>query len=257
MSAPDHILALETLLQDRQQGRRRLVTAAGCFDVLSARLALDAGFEALLVGGDAMALSRYGLAQAQLLSPEALTETLYIVRDSVEAPVIADAADGFGNALHVMATVRSFEFAGASVVQISDSSLRRRDRQDGPRFAVAEMIGKLKAALDARRHCLIGAVVVVSPEDEPAALVDRAAAYVEVGADMIVLRSEAAPPSLVFKGADVSRFAPIGFEWSQNLDPAKARNLAGDGYGLSLHPYLVPRLLRAGLSQMQKVRTCL
>ncbi|MHC3128346.1 hypothetical protein OB03_14130, partial [Brevundimonas sp. GN22] len=110
---------METRLQSRVSAPNTMISAAGVFDHFGARMALEAGYDALLVGGAALALSRYGRPVAQLLSPEAITEALYVVRDAGDMPLIADAADGFGNALHVAATVRAFEFAGASVVQIS------------------------------------------------------------------------------------------------------------------------------------------
>lgn len=258
MSAPSHILSLEALLEKRVRGHRRLVAAAGCFDVLSAGLVSKAGFDALMVGGDALAQSRFGEPMAQLLSPEAVTEALYVIREGVEAPIIADAADGFGNALHVMATVRSFEFAGASVVQFSDAPLRRSDHHVEPRFGAAEMIGKLKAALDARRHCLIGAVVAVRETDELSAVLDRAAAYIEVGADLLVLRSEAAPP--VLSGEEeggLSSLVPIGFEWSRKSDPIGGRSLSRAGYGMSLQPYLMTRLLQDSQSALAQSRALL
>lgn len=254
MSAPDHIMTLEAHLQQRQAMGGRLMAAAGCFDVFSARLARQAGFEALMVGGNGLALSRYGQPLVQLLSPEAITEALYIVREEGDAPLIADAADGFGNALHVAATVRAFEFAGASMVQFSDRPLRRRDHPEGPRFAVAEMIGKLKAAVDARRHCLIGAVVEVVPEDTVTSLWDRAAAYVEVGADVLVVRSETRPLSLLQPGLEIQELAPIGFEWPLELAHHTGVDLSGKGYGFSLHPYVMRRFFEKARADLQRLR---
>ncbi len=254
MSTPSHITTLETHLQQRQSIGGRLMAAAGCFDVFSARLARRAGFEALMVGGNGLALSRYGQPLVQLLSPEAITEALYVVREEGDAPLIADAADGFGNALHVAATVRSFEYAGASMVQFSDRPLRRRDHPEGPRFAVAEMIGKLKAAVDTRRHCLIGAVVEVVAEDTVSSLWDRAAAYVEVGADVLVVRSETRPMNLLQPGLDVQGLAPVGFEWPLELAHHSGVDLAGKGYGFSLHPYVMRRFFERAREDLQRLR---
>ena len=253
MIAPDHIRSLENRLQDRAQSKGIMISAAGCFDHFGARLALEAGYDALLVGGSALALSRYGRPMAQLLSPEAITEALYVMRDAGDMPLIADAADGFGNALHVAATVRAFEFAGASVVQISDRPLRRRDRAEGPRFAVAEMIGKLKAALDARRYCLIAAVVEIEAEQTPASVVDRAAAYIEAGADLIIMRSEGEPLNLSLMGDGSFLPAPIGFEWGQRLKPESEASLLSKWYNLSLYPFLFPQVLHGAREALRPV----
>lgn len=255
MIAPAHIRLMETRLQARVNTRGIMISAAGCFDSFGARLALEAGYDALVVGGSALALSRYGRPVAQLLSPEAITEALYIVRDAGDMPLIADAADGFGNALHVAATVRAFEFAGASVVQISDRPLRRRDRAAGPRFAVAEMIGKLKAALDARRYCLIAAVVEIEPENSASSIVDRAAAYIEAGADLIIMRSEGAPLDLSAMGDGSFLPAPIGFEWGQRLKPEPEAALLAKWYNLALYPFLFPQLLHGARDALRATRT--
>lgn len=255
MIAPAHIQSLETRLQSRVSAPDTMISAAGVFDHFGARMALEAGYDALLVGGAALALSRYGRPVAQLLSPEAITEALYVVRDAGDMPLIADAADGFGNALHVAATVRAFEFAGASVVQISDRPLRRRDRSEGPRFAVAEMIGKLKAALDARRYCLIAAVVEIEPDDSRASVVDRTAAYIEAGADLIIMRSEDKPLNLSAMGDSSFLPAPIGFEWGQRLKPSPEADLLAKWYNLSLYPFLFPQLLHGARDDLRASRT--
>lgn len=255
MAAPTHILSLEQMLQQSEGKRGPLIAAAGCFDAFSARLAQQAGYEALMVGGAAMALSRFGRPAPQLLSPEAITETLYIVRDAGDAPLVADVADGFGNALHVGATVRSFEFAGASVVQISDRPLRRRDRAEGPRFAVAEMIGKLKSALDERRHCLVAAVVETDQHDSANAISDRAAAYVETGADLLVLRSEGVPQPLSKYQSCTDLVAPVAFEWGQSRDPAMEGGLSRKGYRLTFHPYVFTQLMHAAGTELAHSRS--
>lgn len=255
MIAPAHIQTLETRLQSRADTRGIMISAAGVFDHFGARMALEAGYDALLVGGAALALSRYGSPMAQLLSPEAITEALYVVRDAGDMPLIADAADGFGNALHVAATVRAFEFAGASVVQISDRPLRRRDRSEGPRFAVAEMIGKLKAALDARRYCLIAAVVEIESADSPSSVVDRAAAYIEAGADLIIMRSEGEPLNLSSMGNTSFLPAPVGFEWGQRLKPAPEADLLAKWYNVSLYPFLFPQVLHGARDALKASRT--
>lgn len=223
-----------------------MVVSVGCWDAFGADLIARSGVQALVVGGGALALSRYNRASADLLSPEAITDALYAVREKSSLPIIADAADGFGNSLHVISTVRGFEFAGASAVQISDRALRQRDRPGGARFATAEMIGKMKAALDARRHCLIGAVIEVDPEATIRSIADRIEAYLEVGADMVTLRGSGDVLPFRSVSHDLTERGPIGFEWRTDVDQTALRSLEQAGYSLSLHPYLLANILRHG-----------
>ena len=79
-------------------------------------------------------------------------DTLAATTDRIDIPVIVDADTGFGNALNVQRTVRQFERAGAAAIQLEDQSfLKRCGHLDGKMLVPqAEMVGKIKAALDAR-----------------------------------------------------------------------------------------------------------
>src|SRR4029077_14621627 len=94
-------------------GGAGIVLAAGAHDALSAKLAEQAGFDAIWASG-------FGISAVQAV-PDAhiltLTETLDAGRplvDAVGIPVIADCDNGYGNAINVMRIVGEFERAGAA-----------------------------------------------------------------------------------------------------------------------------------------------
>jgi len=81
-----------------------------------------------------------------------VADTLARITERVNTPVIVDADTGFGNALNTQRTVRAFERAGASMIQLEDQTFPKRcGHLDGKGVVpAAEMCGKLRAALDAR-----------------------------------------------------------------------------------------------------------
>jgi 2-methylisocitrate lyase-like PEP mutase family enzyme len=131
----------------------RPLLAPGVYDALSALVAEQAGFEALYLSGASIAYTRLGRSDVGLTTASEVAQTLALITDRVRVPVIVDADTGFGNALNTQRTVREFERAGAAMIQLEDQTFPKRcGHLDGKGVVpVAEMQGKLRAALDARR----------------------------------------------------------------------------------------------------------
>jgi 2-methylisocitrate lyase-like PEP mutase family enzyme len=175
----------------------RILVAPGIFDGLSALIAARAGFEALYLSGASIAYTRFGRSDLGLVSVTEVVETLAAIRERVELPIIADGDTGFGNALNVMRTVRLFERAGANAIQIEDQVTPKRcGHLDGKALIpAAEMVGKIKAALDARRSAetlIVARTDSVAAEGLDAAL-ERAERYAEAGCDLLFVE---APPGI-------------------------------------------------------------
>jgi 2-methylisocitrate lyase-like PEP mutase family enzyme len=126
----------------------------------------------------------------------------------VELPVIVDADTGFGNALNLMRTVKGFERAGAAMIQIEDQTFPKRcGHLDGKTVVpVQEMVGKLKAALDARssRDILILARTDALAVEGLDAALERAEAYLECGVDALFIEALRTPAQM---DAACARFA--------------------------------------------------
>jgi len=112
-------------LKDRLQAKPLLV-APGVADALTALLAQRAGAEAIYLSGASIAYTRLGRPDIGLVSMSEVVETIHLVRDRVATPLIVDADNGYGNALNVQRTVRLFERAGASAIQLEDQSYPKR-----------------------------------------------------------------------------------------------------------------------------------
>ena len=175
---------------------------------LSAKLAAEAGFEAVWASGFELA-ALYGVPDAGVVSAsEHLDMTRRMAALENSPCVIADLDTGFGNALNAAHAVRDYARAGAAAVVIEDkvfpkmTSLRPGGRQDLIR--VEEYVGKLGAALDARTDdmLVIGRTEALIAGLGVAAALDRAEAYAESGADMILVHSKAPDPSQIMAVID-------------------------------------------------------
>jgi 2-methylisocitrate lyase-like PEP mutase family enzyme len=170
-----------------------IVLASGVYDALTASLATDAGFRALYLSGASIAYTRLGRPDIGLVTMSEVAETLSLIRDRVATPLIVDADTGYGNALNVQRTMRLFERAGATAVQLEDQSFPKRcgHLEDKSLVPAEEMVGKIKAATDAR---LRADTLVIARTDAVAVegferAVERAERYAEAGADVLFVEA--------------------------------------------------------------------
>ncbi len=173
--------------------RRPIVVAPGVYDALTASIAADAGFEALYLSGAGIAYTKLGRPDIGLVSMAEVADTLSLIRERVDTPVVVDADTGYGNALNVQRTVKVFERAGATALQLEDQTFPKRcgHLSDKSLVSVGEMVGKIRAAVDARTS---EATLIVARTDAVAvegfeAAVERARRYAEAGADMLFVEA--------------------------------------------------------------------
>jgi methylisocitrate lyase len=165
----------------------------GVHDALSARIAAEAGFSAVTCGGYAATASLLGAPDIAQLSMTEMADLYARLCDATTLPILADADTGYGNAVNVARTVRAFERAGVAALFIEDQVAPKRcGHMDGKRvIPVAEMVAKLKAALDARtdRDLVIMARTDARAIEGLEAAIERAQIYREAGADVIFVEA--------------------------------------------------------------------
>ena len=167
--------------------------APGCYDAFTALLIEQAGFACAYVSGASIAFTKLGRPDIGLTTLTEVAETVGNIRERVALPLIVDGDNGFGNALNVQRTVRLLEKMGASAIQLEDQTLPKRcGHLDGKTLvSVGEMLGKLKAAQDARTD---SATLIVARTDAIAvdgfeAGMARAHAYADAGADVLFIEA--------------------------------------------------------------------
>jgi 2-methylisocitrate lyase-like PEP mutase family enzyme len=167
--------------------QNRIVLAPGVCDALSAALAADAGFEALYLSGAGIAYTSLGRPDVGLVSLSEVAGVLARVRERVDLPVIVDADTGWGNAINVQRTVRVLERAGAAAIQLEDQTFPKRCGHLRGKAVIpaGEAVGKIRAALDARREALVVARTDAIAVEGLEAALERGARYAEAGADVV------------------------------------------------------------------------
>lgn len=180
-----------------------LMHAMSAHNPLSAKLAAEAGFDAIWGSGFELSAS-HAVPDANILSAGLHLEMMRAIAAVVDVPVIADIDTGFGNAINVAYVVPQYEVAGVSAVVMEDktfpkdTSLRADGRQELVR--VAEFQGKIEAACAARRDpdfCVIARTEALIAGLGQAEALARAAAYEAAGADAILIHSKQTTPDEV------------------------------------------------------------
>ena len=167
--------------------------APGIYDALSGLIAEQSGAQAVYLSGASIAYTRFGRSDVGLVSVSEVHDTLASVTDRIKIPIIVDADTGFGNALNVQRTIRNFERAGAAAIQIEDQSFPKRCGHLNGKVLIKtdEMVGKVKAAVDARKtsDTLIIARTDARAVDGLQEAIDRAHSYKEAGADILFIEA--------------------------------------------------------------------
>jgi 2-methylisocitrate lyase-like PEP mutase family enzyme len=186
-----------------------VLMVASAYDGLVSRVMQDAGFEALMLSGNSTSTS-LGMVDVGLTTLTEVADHLSHITHAVDVPVLVDADTGYGGILNVERTVREMERAGAAGIMLEDQVFPKRSGLGGERLSgesqrrlltgkavvpIEEAIARVRTACEAR---LDPETVIVARTDARTiegfdAALHRAAAYVDVGADMIYVE---APQSL-------------------------------------------------------------
>ena len=169
-----------------------ILVAPGVYDGLTANLATQSGFEALYLSGAAVAYTRLGLPDIGLSTASEMADTMALIAERTDLPVIMDADTGFGNALNARRTMQTYERAGAAAIQIEDQTFPKRcgHLMDKSLISIREMADKIAAVADARRRdtLIIARTDAIAVEGCDAATC-RAEAYIAAGADALFIEA--------------------------------------------------------------------
>jgi methylisocitrate lyase len=162
---------------------------AGTINAYTALLAERAGFKAIYLSGAGVANASFGLPDLAVTTLGDVAEDVRRICSATDLPLLVDIDTGWGSAFMIGRTMREMSWAGAAAVQMEDQVAEKRcgHRPGKALVAPEEMCDRLKAAVDGR---IDDQLVVMARTDAHAvegqqAAIDRAAAYVEAGADMI------------------------------------------------------------------------
>jgi len=232
---------LSARLADAER-ERATVVAPGVCDALTAGIAAAAGFDTLYLTGAGIAYCRLGRPDIGLVSSTEVAETIALIRDRVPCALIVDADTGYGNALNVQRTVRLFERAGASAIQLEDQEFPKRcgHLADKSVIPAAEMVGKIKAAVDARQSSdtlIVGRTDAAAVEGMARAIA-RGRLYADAGADILFIEAPRTRDELSRVTRELAGAAPLLANMVEggNTPLLTSKELAEIGFRLVIFP---------------------
>jgi 2-methylisocitrate lyase-like PEP mutase family enzyme len=236
------------------------ITAPGVFDMISALIADRMGFNALYVTGYGTVASSLGLPDAGLATYSQMIDSIGRIAERARTPVIADADTGYGGLLNVRHTVRGYEKAGVSAIQLEDQEFPKKCGHTPNRRVVpiADMVRKIRVAVDSRSSADF---LIIARTDSRTSLgldeaMRRAEAYASAGADVIFVESPESEAELeaVARRIDKPLLANMVNGGRTPLVPAN--RLAEIGYAIAIYPAVgflaVAHALQSAYADLQK-----
>ena len=173
--------------------KREIIAAPGVFDLISALIADRMGFKALYVTGYGTVASHLGLPDAGLATYSEMVDRIGQIAKMTRTPIIADADAGYGGLLNVRHTVRGYEAAGVTAIQLEDQEFPKKCGHTPNRrvIAMADMVEKIQVACDSRSSADF---LIIARTDSRTSLgleeaLKRGAAYAKAGADIVFIES--------------------------------------------------------------------
>src|SRR5215469_11752984 len=233
--------------------RQGYTVVPGAYDSMTARLVEQAGFDAVyLTGGGYSRASGY--PDLGLLTVVENVRFIGLTVEAVGIPVIADADTGYGNAVNVIRTVREYEKSGVAGFHIEDQVAPKKcGHYEGKEVVPkAEMVGKIKAAVDTRRDA---DMVIIARSDARAveglsAAIDRVNAYLEAGADVGFVEAPQTVEELRVVGREVKGPALVNVFEGGKTPMLGATELEAMGFRLGIYP---SQTHRAAIRAAQRV----
>ena len=230
--------------------------APGVFDMISAMLAERVGFDAVYASGYWLTASYLGIPDAGIATFTDMLNRVSKVVEKSSVPVIADADTGFGGLLNVHHTVRGYEQAGVSAIQIEDQEFPKKCGHTPYRRVVPieDMVAKVRVAVDARRD---PNMLVIARTDARTGFgydeaIWRGVAFAEAGADIVFVESLQSVEEM--RGACAAIPAPLMANMSDGgrtpIHPAS--ELAEIGYACAIWPALAALSASAAIEKAMR-----
>ena len=181
-----------------------------------------------------------GYPDLGLLTLTEITQWISRTVEAVDIPVIADMDSGYGNALNVIRSVREYEKTGVAGFHLEDQvSPKKCGHYEGKQIvSIAEMVGKIRAAVDTRRDA---DMVIIARSDSRAseginAAIDRVNAYLEAGADVGFVEAPQSAEELALAAKCLVKPALANIFEGGKTPTLPARELAAMGYRIGIYP---------------------
>jgi 2,3-dimethylmalate lyase len=236
------------------------ITAPGVYDLISALIADRMGFKALYVTGYGTVASSLGLPDAGLATYSQMLDRVGRIAEMTKTPIIADADTGYGGLLNVRNTVRGYEKAGVTAIQIEDQQFPKKCGHTPSRRVIPleEMVRKIQVASDSRSS---SDFLVIARTDARTGngldeAIRRGIAYGGAGADIIFIESPESEEELAEVGRRIDRPLLANMVNGGSTPILPVARLAELGFSVAIYPALgflaTGQALRHAYSDLQR-----
>jgi 2-methylisocitrate lyase-like PEP mutase family enzyme len=223
-------------------GGGEFILAPGVYDLISALIADSMGFKALYVTGYGTIASYLGIPDAGIATYRDMLERIAQIVKMTKTPVIADADTGYGGLLNVRHTVRGYEDAGVSAIQIEDQEFPKKCGHTPNRRVIGmdDMVRKIEVAVDSRSS---DDFLIIARTDARTGLgldeaIRRGQAYAKAGADIVFVESPESHDEVKAIAAAIDRPLLANMVNGGKTPLADQATLAALGYNIAIYPAL-------------------
>lgn len=224
----------------RLLARKEFIGAPGVFDMISAKIADRSDARALYVTGFGTVASHLGLPDAGIATYTDMIERVARIANGVSKPVIADADTGYGGLLNVHHTVRGYETAGVTAIQLEDQEFPKKCGHTPGRRVIppADMVRKIQVAADARSS---PDFLIIARTDARTSLgldeaLRRGEAYAKAGADILFIESPETEDELARIGRTFDKPVLANMVHGGCTPVLSAAKLIELGFGVAIYP---------------------
>ena len=233
-----------------------ILIAPGAPDALIAKIIEKKGFDVVYVSGAGVSYTTLGMPDMGFITMTEMVQKAAYIANAVNIPIICDADTGYGNPINVIRTVREFERAGASAIQLEDQLTPKRCGHLAGKEIITkeEMVSKIKAAVDVRvdQNFQIIArtdAIAVSGLEEA---IERGIAYQEAGADVLFIEA----PKSIEEMKKINSILNVPL-MANMVEGGKtplltAEELQEIGYSVVIYPNAAVRVIAKAVSELME-----
>ncbi len=223
-----------------------IIVAPGAHNAFTAKIIEQTGgFQAVYMTGSGVTMDLIGEPDIGLLTMTEMVSQAKNINMAVKLPVIADADTGYGNAINVIRTVREYERAGIAAIHIEDQVTPKKCGHFEGKLIIsqAEMIGKIRAAVEARESS--DSIVIIARTDSRASMgldeaIRRAHTYLDAGAEAIFLEAPQSLDELMTIGKSIQAPLLVNMDEGTKTPLVTVKELGEMGFKIVIFPRSAP-----------------
>jgi 2-methylisocitrate lyase-like PEP mutase family enzyme len=234
--------------------QKQFFVAPGLPDMIAAVVANKVGFEIVYGSGYWLTASASGLPDAGIATYTQMLDRMTTLVKTSQGAVIADADTGYGGLLNVHHTVKGYEAAGVTVIQLEDQEFPKKCGHTPFKrlIPIADMVDKIKVATEARvdkENFLIIARTDSRQSEGLDGVLKRLDAYAAAGADILFPEALTTPDEMRTACASFDKPCMANMADGGLTPILPARQLEDIGYAFAIYPSMTSLIAAAAVEK--------